>query len=353
MSKAKGGRSGRGGPRRGKAPELDMEHLLDTFNTYAKRVGNQGAFALGKYHSLTPQQAVVASSLSDLEDLVVDLHKVSPTLEFKYSDLKNGIKDTLKLHQGIVERFPVCEQVGLPGKLAESLMTICNHIRRLARSPAKFQEACSKASHFQIKKLENMKNLLQKDGRAPAQLPLETAGSEKAPASPKPSSVKTDDVLNMELPPTQSSCNDSLLDEAMETQPIPVRKAVLRKAVAEKKPSCKRPAASAGPSSAGSDAKKPKGSGGSPGGSDAKKEKMEGGDADAECFTDKRLQLMTYNKTGAVAIRITGGSQLLQIKSKKGLNKSKALASELLTKLKNGMSLGDAKAWKTAKLAKE
>ena len=63
---------------------------------------------------------------------------------------------------------------------------------------------------------------------------------------------------------------------------------------------------------------------------------------------------MPYNQTGAMAIRIDTGPQLIQIKSKQGAKQSKALADKLLVaELKNGMSLGDAKAWKAARLAKE
>ena len=65
------------------------------------------------------------------------------------------------------------------------------------------------------------------------------------------------------------------------------------------------------------------------------------------------LKLMPYNQTGAMAIRIDKGPQLIQIKSKQGAKQSKALAEKLLAELKNGMSLGDAKAWKAARLAKE
>ena len=88
----------------------------------SRKVGVKHAFCFGKYHNLTREQAVVASSLCDMEDLVADLHKVSHSLEFKYSDLKTGLKETLKQYPGIVERFPVEEQSDLSSKLSESIL---------------------------------------------------------------------------------------------------------------------------------------------------------------------------------------------------------------------------------------
>ena len=337
---------GRGGPRRNKVPDIDVEHLLDILNGYVRKVGVKHAFCFGKYHNLTREQAVVASSLCDMEDLVADLHKVSHSLEFKYSDLKTGLKETLKQYPGIVERFPVEEQSDLSSKLSESILVICNRCRRLSRQPSKFQEACSKASDFQVGKLERMKTLLVPEPPDPKSPGLPVKASKKAkktPASPKcgsPTSVKTEDLLNMDIPATQSSLGGSLLDEAMGTEPIPVRKAVLREAIAQKKPAAKRPAASA--EAVPSEKKNSKGNG-------TKKPQV----ADDACFADHKLKLMPYNQTGAMAIRIDKGPQLIQIKSKQGAKQSKALAEKLLAELKNGMSLGDAKAWKAARLAKE
>ena len=129
----------------------------------------------------------------------------------------------------------------LSSKLSESILVICNHCRRLSRQPSKFQEACSKASDFQVGKLERMKTLLVPEPPDPKSPGLPVKASKKAkktPASPKcgsPTSVKTEDLLNMDIPATQSSLGGSLLDEAMGTEPIPVRKAVLREAASSKK----------------------------------------------------------------------------------------------------------------------
>ncbi|CAK8985686.1 Uncharacterized protein SCF082_LOCUS238 [Durusdinium trenchii] len=99
----------------------------------------------------------------------------------------------------------------------------------------------------------------------------------------------------MAIPATKSSLGGSLLDEAMGTEPICVRKAVLTEAIAQKKPAAKRPAASA--EAVPSATKKSKGNG-------AKKPQV----ADDTCFADHKLKLMPYNQTGAMAIRIDKGA---------------------------------------------
>ena len=59
----------------------------------------------------------------------------------------------------------------------------------------------------------------------------------------------------------------------------------------------------------------------------------------------KNLHLMTYKGTGAVAVRVRQGRQLLQVKAST-LEESKNLAEKLLEKLKKGSSLKDCLALK-------
>ena len=74
---------GKGGPRRAKAPEIDQEHLADTFLSHVKTVGGAAAFNLGQYKNLDAAQGVKGSALADQLPLLQMLYKVSPTLVFK------------------------------------------------------------------------------------------------------------------------------------------------------------------------------------------------------------------------------------------------------------------------------
>ena len=47
---------GKGRPRRAKVPEIDQEHLVDTFLSHVKSVGEAAAFNLGQYKHLDAAQ---------------------------------------------------------------------------------------------------------------------------------------------------------------------------------------------------------------------------------------------------------------------------------------------------------
>ena len=115
---------------------------------------------------------------------------------------------------------------------------------------------------------------------------------------------------------------DSLLASARKAPPIPVRKAILKADVAAKKPAAKgfkKPAA---------------------GGTGSKKAN---GISDSFKVEGQKLTLMHYKATGSWAVRIVGGKQLLQVKSKKGSQESKKWAEHLKKKLEEGWDLGKAR----------
>eukprot|EP00435_Cladocopium_sp_Y103_P022464 s3503_g5.t1 len=78
----------RGGPWRTPVPEIDEERLLDICLSHVKKAGEAGAFALGRCMQTEASHAVKGAALADLLYLLEEFHKVSPSLEFKYSTLK-------------------------------------------------------------------------------------------------------------------------------------------------------------------------------------------------------------------------------------------------------------------------
>ena len=151
-------------------------------------------------------------------------------------ELLPGGLEAVPCHQGDVPGF----RDGNASPEAECTLVLCNHARRIGRDDSKFAEACSKVTTFQVEKLEAVRQLVRMENKKAV---LPTAGSapqKKAkvpdPVSPAPSSVKTQDILEMDIPPTQeerSSSVDSLLAEARGAKPIPipVRKALLKEEV--------------------------------------------------------------------------------------------------------------------------
>lgn len=149
-------------------------------------------------------------------------------------------------------------------------------------------------------------------------------------------SIATDDFLKeFEVPATQ----DSLLGEAENVMPVPTRKRALRQTMA-------RPAASekklgkkpeARPAASKKLGKKPA----------CQEERL----PDDWVMGDQALNFMTY-KTGAVALRVPGGRQVMQLLSHKGKEHNNKLAKEALKMFKAGKTLGEVKAWKSQAVKK-
>ncbi|CAK9030434.1 Uncharacterized protein SCF082_LOCUS19209 [Durusdinium trenchii] len=293
----------KGGARREKVPEVDLNHLADSLVCHVKAVGLQGAFALGKYLNLERQQAVVGQDLVDLLPLIKSLCKVEPSLQFKYSDLSEVLKQILKDFPGIKDSFPLSMQGTLWKTLADALLVVRNHCRRIGRDKAKYLEAGKKLSHFQLEKLEEIWAFFNEpagQGSSPRKVGKKVVSPAK--------SIATDDFLKeFEVPATQ----DSLLGEAENVMPVPTRKRALRQTMA-------RPAASekklgkkpeARPAASKKLGKKPA----------CQEERL----PDDWVMGDQALNFMTY-KAGAVALRGFGewlGKLCLEGERQSGLSR--------------------------------
>ena len=231
---------GKGGIRRQKVPTVDIEHLTDALLSHVKREGVQASFLLGRYNTLEVQMAVSGQDLVDnCLGVIKALHRVQPSLLFKYSDLVTALKEVLRQFPGIKDSFTLSEQPTLWKILSERLLVVCNHCRRVGREKAKYQEAGSKLTNHQLEKLEEIWNLFNYEVKEEVK---EKKAVQVSPAK-SAKSQKTDDLLDeFEVPATQ----DSLLADAEEVEPIPTRKKALRELAGLKRPaSCKKPAASA------------------------------------------------------------------------------------------------------------
>ena len=314
-------KNSRGGARRQMVPPVDHAHLVDSLVEHVKKVGVQSSFALGKYANLEVQQAVVGPDLVNLLPLLRRLQTVQPTLEYKYSDLEQAAKEVLKQFPALKECWPLPQQASLSKTLAHCLLVVCNHCRRICRDKGKYSEASRKLSQLQLERMEEIWGWFNEAEPKQAQ-PVE--------ASPAKSAKTVDLLEEYQIPPTQESLADSLLEEAEKAEPVPARKRALREAMKRPSSPLKRPAAA--PEAMA-------------------KKKAKGLGDDFVLAEEQAVHFMTY-KTGAVALRISGGQQLLQALSHKGPKESNYLAKEALSKLKAGEPLGKVRAWKAKKLAK-
>ena len=330
----------RGGPRRTPVPEIDEEHLLDICLSHVKKVGEAGAFALGKYMKTEASHAVKGAALADLLYLLEEFHKVSPSLEFKYSTLKTCFTQVLQQFPGIKEKWPVSEQGHVAKSLADGMLVVCNHARRISRDKGKFAEASKNLTSFQVEKLEEIKKLVsQKQEETKQEVEPESPTTPKkrkpnAKAASPASAGSPGWLQEFEIPPTQEEPEeDQLLASAKKSQPVPPRKAQLREEVGKKK-ELKRPAAAL--------LKKP-----------ASKNH---GKKKHEKFPDdfrptEELFVMPYKKLKSCALRIKNGRQLIQVVSPQGFEESKKMAKEMKKMFEKGKCFGEVKAWKEKKLS--
>eukprot|EP00438_Fugacium_kawagutii_P020278 Skav227635 [mRNA] locus=scaffold3692:120265:121308:+ [translate_table: standard] len=343
-------RTSRGGARRKAAPEIDEEHLVDTFLSHVKTVGVTAAFCMGPYLHLQASQAVKGGPLGELLPLVLELVKVSPSLQYKYCHLKAAFQEVLKQYPEMKGRWPLSEHDSLPKTLADAVLVVCNHCRRITRDDTKYQEATRKLASYQVQKLTAIRKALGKEDKEPG-TPLGKKRKEEPSSSRNkarkvvetPSSAKSGGtaaaVGEFDIPLTQDSeveSEDELLRSAQKAAPIPVRKAVLKEQVAEIK-EMKRPAAAAKKPAAREKGEEKK-----------KKKRVEPLPNDYKATGS--LILMPYQKVGSCAIREKGGRQLLQVVSPQGLAHSKELAGKMKKMLEEGQALGKVKEWKAKKL---
>lgn len=164
----------RGGARRTPVPQIDDEHLLDVCLSHVKKAGEAHAFAFGPYLKMEKSQAVRGGPLGDLQHLLAEFCKVSPTLEFKYSSLKACFSQVRQQYPGIKGRWPLSEAMDVQVALADAVLVVCNPARRISRDDNKFAEATRKLTTFQVEKLEAIREMVNQEGKGTEeQLPVQ------------------------------------------------------------------------------------------------------------------------------------------------------------------------------------
>ena len=356
-----------------------------------------------KSSSPARSSAIDGRSLVDMKALLELLAKVCPELLFKYSSLKRAFMDVLQ-DASLRSRWPGKETAVIAGDLADQLMTVCCHTRRL-RDQTRFREASSKLSSSQASELQELRSMLdQQPEEQPEEQQPAAAGSSTAPALPEAASpVRLKALLDEDVPktpgdvqtpescaewpgrPTKDSheemlklCVPSLSvpfelneqiskleAEAEAALPAPSRKQRIRDqweqlkrpAAAEQVPEGKAKQQKTAPE-AKAMVKRPAAAEQVP---EAKaKQQKTVPDAKAKQlpnnldFDKDNLCLMRYHNTGAVAIRVKGGRQLLQVNGK-GFDPqhNENIATVLLKELEKGAELQQVLALKASLMAKQ
>ena len=372
-----------GGANRQAVPDVDLAHLGHGLKKYVEGLGVDAAFKLEEYHSLAATNAVNGAALVKLESLVMAMLKVAPRGHIKYSDLKKAVSSciaaTQSLWKSISQCFPGKSTDEVSGDLADNLMTVLNHVRRL-QNHDRFGQAIYKLSAWQVDVLAKLRDSFggidddEIGGVALAEVATLAYSSD---AESIPATQDLVDMLGgMDLTPKKqtgrgsSSSSGILLRAALDSSPVPCTKADIYAgmALAEEAKVSKKPAASKGtckkfaaadisagmePASSASSSKQPAASKGTCKKPAAKPRKTVSLSMDMK-FEPGSLSLMTY-PTGAVAIRMKTGlkKQLLQINLPgNSAAENKAEAEKLKSELEAGQTLGYVVAEKAKLMAK-
>jgi len=373
-----------GGANRQAVPDVDLAHLGHGLKKYVEGLGVDAAFKLEEYHSLAATNAVNGAALVKLEPLVMAMLKVAPRGHIKYSDLKKAVSSciaaTQSLWKSISQCFPGKSTDEVSGDLADNLMTVLNHVRRL-QNHDRFGQAIYKLSAWQVDVLAKLRDSFggiddddEIGGIALAEVATLAYSSD---AESIPATQDLVDMLGgMDLTPKKqtgrgsSSSSGILLRAALDSSPVPCTKADIYAgmALAEEAKVSKKPAASKGtckkfaaadisagmePASSASSSKQPAASKGTCKKPAAKPRKTVSLSMDMK-FEPGSLSLMTY-PTGAVAIRMKTGlkKQLLQINLPgNSAAENKAEAEKLKSELEAGQTLGYVVAEKAKLMAK-
>ena len=372
-----------GGANRQAVPDVDLAHLGHGLKKYVEGLGVDAAFKLEEYHSLAATNAVNGAALVKLESLVMAMLKVAPRGHIKYSDLKKAVSSciaaTQSLWKSISQCFPGKSTDEVSGDLADNLMTVLNHVRRL-QNHDRFGQAIYKLSAWQVDVLAKLRDSFgcidddEIGGIALAEVATLAYSSD---AESIPATQDLVDMLGgMDLTPKKqtgrgsSSSSGILLRAALDSSPVPCTKADIYAgmALAEEAKLSKKPAASKGTCkkfaaadiSAGMElaelakpSQKPAASKGTCKKHAAKPRKTVSLSMDMK-FEPGSLSLMTY-PTGAVAIRMKTGlkKQLLQINLPgNSAAENKAEAEKLKSELEAGQTLGYVVAEKAKLMAK-
>ena len=359
-----------GGANRQAVPDVDLAHLGHGLKKYVEGLGVDAAFKLEEYHSLAATNAVNGAALVKLESLVMAMLKVAPRGHIKYSDLKKAVSSciaaTQSLWKSISQCFPGKSTDEVSGDLADNLMTVLNHVRRL-QNHDRFGQAIYKLSAWQVDVLAKLRDSFggidddEIGGIALAEVATLAYSSD---AESIPATQDLVDMLGgMDLTPkkqtgSSSSSSGILLRAALDSSPVPCTKADIYAgmALAEEAKVSKKPAAGKGtlkkfaaanisagmePASSASSSKQPAASKGTCKKPAAKPRKTVSLSMDMK-FEPGSLSLMTY-PTGAVAIRMKTGlkKQLLQINLPgNSAAENKAEAEKLKSELEAGQTLG-------------
>jgi hypothetical protein len=113
----------------------------------------------GLYESVARSQAAVGKGLLQNRQLLLALLSLYPLLEFLMSSIKKGFIRAL-VQRPTLNTGQYANNIWA-GFRAERVLTLCNHLRRIAREPIRFQQCISKMTPAEVQELKELMDKVQ------------------------------------------------------------------------------------------------------------------------------------------------------------------------------------------------
>lgn len=178
--------SEKGGPRHKPRPAVDLDAVSRAVVGHCVLHGCK----FGRYDSLARSQAASGPGICENEELLGRLLVVHNTLEFAMLPLKQAFLE-------VVRQCPMANDTTYNNQIwaslkAERVLTMCNHLRRLAREPIRFQQASGRCTGHQLETLQRLVGMVSAEKLVEVQAALPPApSSAKRQLQPQPSSASS------------------------------------------------------------------------------------------------------------------------------------------------------------------
>ena len=150
----------RGGARNFKKTDLSNVALLRLFENHLSEKGHLVAFQFGSYYNKPASNAVVGPELASMMGLIEKIVAVAPSADLKYIPMKDAFGKLLLKSKDLMGVFPNKDINAISSDLANSLMTVCNHARRL-KEDIRWQQAIAKCNSHEIAQLKKIRGFFK------------------------------------------------------------------------------------------------------------------------------------------------------------------------------------------------
>ena len=138
-------------------PDYSVQSLMEQMNSYIQKAGAKGALDLQSYRNIKLSCAVSGRGILQNKALVQVLINVCPYALYKVSDLKSCFVEMAHEFDELTGLLPKSTD-RWAGEMAERVMVLLNHVRRLRNSDIRLRQACGKLDIAGCSSLKNIVN---------------------------------------------------------------------------------------------------------------------------------------------------------------------------------------------------